>query len=157
MPFKCIPRNIISKDEWGTPLKIFRPLDNEFNFTLDPCARSDRPLKYGITNCDIRKGVDGLKYSWKDHKVFVNPPYSADNIKKWVQKAYSERNNAEIIVMLIPVRTDRKYFHEYILNKAEIRFIKGRPSFYPLEGQNDGTPSFPSMIIIWYKDKNIVF
>ena len=35
-----------------------------------------------------------------------------------------------IVVMLIPARTDTRYFHEFIYHKArEIRFIKGRLKF----------------------------
>lgn len=35
-----------------------------------------------------------------------------------------------IVVMLIPARTDTRYFHEFIYHKArEIRFIRGRLKF----------------------------
>ena len=144
---------IDGKDEWGTPMRIFRRLDREFILTLDPCGVRSRELKKDLITLDIREGGDGLKYNWKDHSVFVNPPYSADNIMKWVKKAFSEKDRAECIVMLIPVRSDRKYFHRYIINQAEIRFVKGRPSFIPLNNQNDGSPCFPSMLIIWRKNQ----
>lgn len=51
--------------------------------------------------------------------------------------------------MLLPARTDTVTFHDYILGKAEIRFIKGRLKF-ELErvGQKDAAP-FPSMIVIY--------
>ena len=52
--------------------------------------------------------------------------------------------------MLIPARTDTKYFHNYIYKIAEIRFIKGRISF-ELEGKKIGEAPFPSMIVV-YKD-----
>lgn len=47
--------------------------------------------------------------------------------------------------MLIPARTDTRWFHDYIYGKAEIRFIKGRLRF------NDGKQGapFPSMIVIY--------
>lgn len=139
----------INKDEWGTPKDLFDRLDHEFNFTLDVASDS------GNAKCEryYTKEIDGLKQSWHDEIVFCNPPYSGNQIMKWVKKAFSERNNARAIVMLIPVRTDRKYFHNYILNHAEIRFIKSRPKFIPLKGQNNGCPSFPSMIVIWRKGK----
>jgi site-specific DNA-methyltransferase (adenine-specific) len=48
--------------------------------------------------------------------------------------------------MLIPARTDTKYFHEYIYNKAkEIRFIKGRLKF----GDSKNPAPFPSMVVVF--------
>ena len=49
--------------------------------------------------------------------------------------------------MLIPARTDTKWFHEYIYNKAgvEIRFIKGRLKF----GNSKSGAPFPSMLVVF--------
>jgi hypothetical protein len=54
--------------------------------------------------------------------------------------------------MILPVRTDRAYFHNYILGHAEIRFCRGRPRYVPLAGQNKGSPSFGTMVIIYRKN-----
>jgi len=80
--------------------------------------------------------------------VFVNPPYS--NISEWVAKCYEEgRKENTLVVMLIPSRTDTKYFHDYILNRAEIRFVKGRLKF----GSSKNSAPFPSMLVIYYGAK----
>ena len=47
--------------------------------------------------------------------------------------------------MLIPARTDTRWFHNFIYNRAEIRFIKGRLRF---SGSSVNAP-FPSMIVIF--------
>ena len=47
--------------------------------------------------------------------------------------------------MLIPARTDTSWFHDYIWNKADIRFIRGRLKFNDGKGQ----APFPSMIVIF--------
>lgn len=48
--------------------------------------------------------------------------------------------------MLIPARTDTRYFHDFIYHQAtEIRFIKGRLKF---GGQNNPA-SFPSMVVVF--------
>ena len=47
--------------------------------------------------------------------------------------------------MLLPARTDTKWFHEFVLNKAEIRFIKGRLKF----GDGNNSAPFPSMVVIY--------
>ena len=69
-------------DEYPTPPDVYEQLDNEFNFTLDPCATDENHKceKY------FTKEQDGLKQSWAHERVFCNPPYS--EIGKWVEKAY---------------------------------------------------------------------
>lgn len=75
--------------------------------------------------------------------MFCNPPYS--NISAWVEKAFREtRKDHTVVVMLIPSRTDTRYFHDYIYKRSEIRFVKGRLSF-----SGKGTAPFPSMLVIW--------
>lgn len=78
------------------------------------------------------------------YRVWCNPPYS--QIDKWVKKAfYESKKDNTLIVMLIPSRTDTKYFHDYIYKRTEIRFIKGRLKF----GDNVNSAPFPSMIVIF--------
>jgi site-specific DNA-methyltransferase (adenine-specific) len=79
--------------------------------------------------------------------VFCNPPYGRE-ISKWVEKAYNENKKGTFIVMLLPARTDTKWFHNYIYKKHKIEFIKGRLKF------NDGKQSapFPSMLVIMLGD-----
>ena len=75
--------------------------------------------------------------------MFCNPPYS--KISQWVEKAYREtRTDNTVVVMLIPSRTDTRYFHDYIYQRSEIRFIKGRVRF-----SDKGSAPFPSMIVIF--------
>lgn len=124
-------------NEWATPQEFFDELNKEFNFTLDPCAtRENAKCAKFFTQED-----DGLSQSWDNEIVFCNPPYGRQ-IKHWVKKA-SEA--AAVVVLLIPARTDTSYFHDYIYNKAEIRFIRGRLKF---GGHNNSAP-FPSMVVVF--------
>lgn len=76
--------------------------------------------------------------------MFCNPPYSV--IDEWVRKAYEESfKPATCVVLLIPARTDTKWFHDYILNRAEVRFIRGRLRF----GESKNSAPFPSMLVIF--------
>lgn len=139
-------------DEWGTPDKLFRVLNKEFLFTVD-VASSDHNAKLPK---HFTKENNGLAQSWTGERVFCNPPYSKDQIGKWVAKAFSERSNADTIVMILPVRTDRAYFHDMILGYAEIRFIRGRPNFIPCIGQKmSSRPPFNSMVVIYRKDQTL--
>lgn len=127
-------------DEWATPQNIYDNLDAEFNFNLDPCATENNH------KCDTfyTAEIDGLKQNWGGQRVFCNPPYS--NISLWVEKAFREtRNDNTLVVLLIPARTDTRYFHDYIYQRAEIRFIKGRLKF----GDSKNSAPFPSMIVIF--------
>ena len=78
-------------------------------------------------------------------RVFCNPPYGR-NIGRWVEKAYHEGHKENtLVVLLIPARTDTRYFHDYILHRAEIRFVAGRLKF----GAAKNAAPFPSMIVIF--------
>lgn len=133
-------------DQWATPQEFFNVLNSEFDFTLDPCANE---LNHKC-NFYFTKEQDGLKADWGGERIFCNPPYGRE-ISNWVKKAYETHKSAwnykrdTIIVMLIPARTDTKWFHEYIYGKAEIRFIKGRLKF----GDSKNSAPFPSMVVIF--------
>lgn len=47
--------------------------------------------------------------------------------------------------MLLPARTDTRWFHEYILNKAQLTFIRGRLKF----GNATNNAPFPSMLVFY--------
>ena len=77
--------------------------------------------------------------------MFCNPPYGRE-IGKWVEKSYIESQKPNTtVVMLIPARTDTKWFHDYIYGKAEIRFVKGRLKF----GDSKNSAPFPSMVVVY--------
>lgn len=141
------------KDDWETPKDFYKKLDDEFHFTLDPCCTHEN------AKCEkyYTKDDDGLSRDWGGKVVFCNPPYSKKgNQDAWVKKCYTESLKPNTtVVALLPARTDTNRFHDYILGKAEIRFIRGRLMFEvdgkPLIGKN-GNPQpapFPSMICIW--------
>jgi len=125
-------------DQWATPQAFFNVLNKEFDFNLDPCAdeHNAKCVNY------FTKEQDGLKQSWDNQRVFVNPPYGRE-ISAWVKKASEARGG--VVVLLIPARTDTRYFHEYIYNKAEVRFLKGRLKF----GDSKNSAPFPSMVVIY--------
>jgi len=141
-------------DQWATPQYLFDYLDDLYEFNLDPCATIENTKCY----CYITPEMDGLKLPWyivyeerpvlhtiADGRVFCNPPYGR-TIGKWVEKAVKEvkNGNAELVVMLIPARTDTKWWHDYIMRYADkISFIKGRVKF---GGASNPAP-FPSVVV----------
>lgn len=127
--------------EHSTPQWLFDELDAEFNFTVD-VASTDENAK-----CEkhYTKEQDGLKQDWGGEVVWCNPPYG-NKITAFVKKAAESKCTT---VMLLPARTDTRWFHDYIYGKAEIRFIRGRLKF----GESKNSAPFPSMIVIFRRDE----
>ena len=123
-------------DMWETPKWLFDELDKEFHFDLDVCAIPEN------AKCEqyFTPETDGLSQEWNG-TVWCNPPYGRE-IGKWVKKA--AQSNCTV-VMLLPARTDTKWFHDYIYRKAEIRFLKGRLKF----GGSQNSAPFPSMVVVF--------
>jgi len=72
-------------NEWETPQDLFEKLNEEFCFTLDPCATKEN------AKCEkyYTKKENGLIQDWRDEVVFMNPPYGRE-ISKWIEKAHYE-------------------------------------------------------------------
>lgn len=127
--------------QWSTPQWFFDKLNDEFHFTLDPCAddSNHKCEKY------FTKEQNGLIQDWSGERVFCNPPYGRE-IGFWVKKCHDEaqKENA-VCVMQLPARTDTRWFHDYIYGQAQIRFIKGRLKF----GDGKNSAPFPSMVVVF--------
>ena len=122
-------------DKWATPKHIYDPLNTEFKFNYDPC-----PITW-------KEGdPDALVADWGE-STFCNPPYS--RVSAFVKKAVEESKKGKTVVLLVNACTDTQWFHEYLYNKAEIRFVKGRISFIDPKNPTKKQPSpRPSMIVI---------
>lgn len=116
------------RDNWKTPKAFYQALNSEFNFDYDPCPTNPT--------------FDGLATEWGKSN-FCNPPYS--QIAVWVKKAYEEHLKGKLVVLLIPSRTDTRWWHDYCMKATEIRFIKGRLKF---DEYRYNAP-FPSCLIIY--------
>lgn len=132
--------------EWETPKELFEKLDKEYYFHLDVAATNENAL------CEryYTQETNGLLQSWDVQigSVWCNPPYGKDIIK-WVEKAYTESFTGVPIVMLIPARTDTRWFHNFVYHKAKIVFLRGR-LHYGMNGIPSRHPAaFPSMLAIY--------
>jgi phage N-6-adenine-methyltransferase len=115
-------------DEWATPRDVYESLDAEFGFVDDPCP--------------LGGDVNGLMREWRS-PCFVNPPYS--NIPAFMEKAVIEWEQGKTVVLLIPSRTDTRWWHRFVMRATEIRFIKGRLRF----GGSQKDAPFPSAIVVF--------
>jgi len=140
-------RNLQHSDNWKTPNNLFLELNKEFDFNFDPC-----PLNHNISKWD------GLKIPWKERN-FINPPYSRKLKEAFIMKAISESVQGKLCVMLLPVSTSTKIFHDHILpNKKEIRFIRGRVKFQGINTKGEFVTEkcgmHDSMIVIFNRRTN---
>ena len=132
-----------NSNEWTTKDWLFKSLDSEFHFTLDPCSTHEN------AKCTKHYTIedDGLSKDWSGEIVFMNPPYGRE-IGKWIRKAYEEASNGAVICALISCRPDTAYWHDYIFPHAsQIRFFRGRVGY----GETDFSP-FPSCVVIFGKE-----
>jgi len=117
-------RNLNHKDNWQTPKYFYDKLNAEFNFDFDPC-----PYLHDMS-------WDGLLIEWKKRN-FINPPYSLKLKEAFIMKAIDESKKNKLCVLLLPVSTSTRIFHDFILpNNKEIRFIRGRLSFSGFNSKN---------------------
>lgn len=112
---------------YSTPVKLFKIINEEFNFTLDVCALPENAKCANYFTPE----TDGLKQDWPG-VCWMNPPFNKE-LKKWVIKARDESKKHESIVCcLVPFRGNTVWFKEVCMD-AEIRFIIGEVNFNDLE------------------------
>jgi len=126
-------------DLWETPAEFFQSLNAEFGFTRDVCALPSN------AKCSryYTPEADGLKQTWRG-VCWMNPPYGRE-IGKWVKKAWESAEQGATVVCLLPARTDTRWWHTYVMQAQEIRFVSGRLKF---GGARNSAP-FPSAVVVF--------
>lgn len=148
-----------AKQDWETPKALFDELDKEFHFTLDAAAVASNakvPLYLGpdrerpeLRDIDGEPWQDRLRVAYRSLPIlpriaWLNPPYGRD-IGSFLASARRNVADGWTVVALMPARTDTAWFHDHVLHRADIRFVRGRVRFV---GAAASAP-FPSMIVIW--------
>jgi phage N-6-adenine-methyltransferase len=132
---------------WATPPSVFEPLQAEFGFTVDACADglNAKLARYWS------EAEDGLAQDWSAEVVWMNPPYGRE-IRAWIRKAREASDAGALVVGLVPAETDSDWWHEHILGRAEIRYLRGRIRFlvHQAEGPTRwASPFRPSVVVVW--------
>lgn len=128
---------------WATPSEVFDPLHAEFGFTLDPCATHES------AKCEryFTEEQDGLSRDWGKERVFMNPPYGRE-VYAWTKKARESAERGALVVGLLPASTDLAWWHDDIVGRAEVRYLRGRVRFLT-GGPYRASGFFASVIVIW--------
>ena len=141
------------RQDWGTPRSFIDWIQNHHKVTFDlDAAASDHNHK--APNY-ITKEMDSLSMNWSGH-VWLNPPFGRalpDFMRKCAQQIANK--NVDSIRVLIPARTDTKWFHEIVMPHADkIYLIKGRFNFRFDEAIEGANAPFPSMLVVYDKSRH---
>ena len=116
-----------SRDNWRTPERLRRELIREFGPLVDVS--------------DLQRG-DAFTVPWPDG-WYANPPYGPP-LRKWIDRAIEQAKLGRRGVMLVPARTDTRWFHAALPTISRLVFLKGRLHF-----DERGPAPFPSLLLIW--------
>lgn len=133
--------------EWATPVALYESLDAEFGFTVDVSA-SDLNYKHPRYWTETQ---NGLAQDWRGEVCWMNPPYGAE-IRAWIRKARESADAGATVVGLLPAETDSDWWHEHIVGRAEVRYLRGRIRFdvHHADGTKQwASPFRPSVVVVW--------
>ena len=112
-------------DDWKTPKNLLDWIKSEYFNNLsffDPCP--------------INPKFDGLKIKWKKRN-YINPPYNKRDKEAFILKAFEEAKKGKICIVLLPVSTSTRIFHEIIIPNSEIYFLRGRVKFIGINSKGE--------------------
>lgn len=130
-------------DGHETPQAFFNAVSDVYGpFDIDVCATREN------AKCSkfYTPEQDGISQGWHG-RIWCNPPYGRD-IGRWTDRAVMATQNtraAQIVVMLLPARTDTRWWHEWVQPFAQVEFLKGRLRF---GGAKNSAP-FPSCLAVY--------
>lgn len=114
-------------------------------FSLDTCC-SDKHIP--ALEHYMHPDSNGLLEPWHDN-CWCNPPFN--NCKQWIEKAYKENKQFHInIAMLLPVRTETKYWHDYILYNPNVEIQWLRKGYKFLNNENEEMGVFKNALALVY-------
>ena len=139
-------------DAWATPHAVLDLLYEVLadGFDLDPCSPG-RGVSRVRARMHFDAADDGLALPWHG-RVFMNPPYGR-TISKWVAKAAREvgEGRAEMVIGLVPARTDTAWWHSSVAFRADVWLLKRRLAF----GDGAACAPFPSAMVLWGGDDSV--
>lgn len=148
---------------------------------LDPCGHPDQFLQADTVMYGTADEDDGFQAAWHTYgTVLLNPSHGErepdwdgierDNpgwlrpdlkwyaFSKWLTKASIEAANGATVLAFMPAATDRKWFHQYVIEANSIALLEQRVKCYvpsnkiehpPVRGAQ---PMNSHMMVLWTKD-----
>ncbi len=141
-----VPESTGDRDSWATPLDFFKPLNERYDFTLDAAAE---PWSAKCRRFWTRRD-DAFQQNPRGETIWCNPPYS--DLGSWVAMFGRWQEAGNLVVALLPNRTDSEWFHRHLWPLCDLRgveFIRGRIPFVPPPGIVASSNMEGSMLAIW--------
>lgn len=121
-------------DDYRTPSVIYNYFMNKGFLDLFPyCSNHDQ-----------------YEELYDDKRLFINPPYSHINSDRFYDYLVSLLKRDNLIVLLIPSRTDTKFFNKISKYCWKYIFLTGRLHF------NDGKNGAPFPSVLMYLDNRYI-
>lgn len=146
------PLRIGEKDKRFTPVALLTALEAVFGpISLDPCGHVESPV-VAERRILLSEGGDGLRDDWSGRFCFMNPPFSGAT--EWLKRASEMHANGavEIVVGLVPAKTDSVYFQTDIVPNCDVGFLRGRIQYGSAKGgevDKRNRAPFATMLIAW--------
>lgn len=125
--------------EWLTPPEIIAALGGADSFDLDPATPDVQP--YPTAKARYTRVDNGLLLPWVG-RVWLNPPYTASEIGKWMGRLATHGCGSALIF----ARTETDAFFRHVWDCAHaLLFLRGRLNFHYPDGTrakaNSGAPT----------------
>lgn len=135
---------ISPRDCWRTPRWLAERYVARYALTHDAAADEANAVCPSYWTAED----DALAQDWRGRRIWCNPPYSgkgrAGSLERWIEKGHE----AECCVMLLPSRTDQRWFRAAYMLAREIVFLTGRVQFDPPPGVRQSSNREGSMIVV---------
>lgn len=139
------PMTPVDRNTWKTPRWLFDPLHARHQFTIDAAATAGNALVPRFWGPE----EDGAAQSWKNERVFCNPPYGRGLLPPFVTRALADPRET-YAVLLLPSRTDTAWFQEIWAavraGNAAVDFLPKRVRFVPPPGVAESSPTEASIL-----------
>lgn len=145
--------NNSGENEWYTPLEYIACAKAVMGrIDIDP-ASSDLANKTVQASKYFTKEDDGLSQFWAG-KVWMNPPYSAELIRKFISKYADHVSSGDITegIVLVNNATETNWFNDLVSVSSAVVFPNGRIKFIDKTGKPTGAPLQGQAIL--YAGKN---
>ena len=126
-------------NEWYTPSEFIDAARTVMGgIDLDPASSEQANGIVGASEFYTQES-DGLMQKWHG-RVWMNPPYAQDLIKRFSEKLLSELQNIEQAIVLVNNATETEWFRRMLGALSAVCFPTHRIKFMDLNGEANGAP-----------------
>ena len=144
--------NNSGNNEWYTPRNIIEAARRAMGSIDVDIASSDKAQVFVKASEYYTIETNGLDKPLHGN-IWLNPPYAADLVNKFITKIVDERGDYEQAIVLVNNATETEWFEKLVSVSSAICFPKGRIRYFLPDGSQGGSPLQGQAIV--YIGKNI--